>query len=60
MDLRQIHVENVLFGPSLGRVWMSRSAEVKVTKDKKAFFGLSDACVRFVFGKTFLASSFEI
>jgi len=39
MDLRQIHMENVLFGPSLGRVWMSRSAEVKVTKDKKAFFG---------------------
>jgi len=32
-DLRQIHREDV-FGPSLGRVWMSRS-NVKVTRDKK-------------------------
>jgi len=34
--LRQIHTEDV-FGPSLGRIWMSRS-KVKVTTDKKAFF----------------------
>ena len=32
MDLREIHSEDV-FGPSLGRVWMSRS-KVKVTRDK--------------------------
>jgi len=33
MDLHQIHMEDV-FGPSLGRVGMSRS-KVKVTRDKK-------------------------
>jgi len=32
-DLHQIHSEDVL-GPSLGRVWMSKS-NVKVTRDKK-------------------------
>jgi len=35
-DLRQIHRDDV-FGPSLGRVWMSRS-KVKVTRDKKMGF----------------------
>jgi len=34
-DLRQIHMED-MFGPSLRRVWKSRS-KVKVIKDKKAF-----------------------
>jgi len=38
-DLQQIHTED-MFGPSLGRVWRSRS--------------ISAACVRFVFGKTSL------
>jgi len=33
MDLRQIHREDV-FGPSFGRVFMSRS-KVEVTRDKK-------------------------
>jgi len=33
-DLRQVHSEDV-FGPSLGRVWMSRS-KIKVTRDKNA------------------------
>ena len=40
-DLRQIHTEDV-FGPSLGRVWRSRSRSI------------SAACVRFVFEKTSL------
>ena len=54
-DLCQIHREDV-FGPSLGRVWMSRS-EVKVTSDKKwHFWALSAACMWFVFGKTFSSS----
>jgi len=36
VDLRQIHME-VVFGPSLGRVWRSK---FKVTRDKKtSFFG---------------------
>jgi len=52
---RQIHTEDVL-GPSIGRVWRSRS-EVKVTRDKKTF--LSVACVRFMFGKASLGSSYN-
>jgi len=36
MDLRQIHRKHV-FGPSIGRVWMSRS-KVKVTRDKNGIF----------------------
>jgi len=35
-DVRQIHREDV-FGPSLGRVWRSRS-QVKVTSGKKRHF----------------------
>jgi len=35
-DLRQIHMEDV-FGPSLGRVWRSRS-KVKVIRDKNGIF----------------------
>ena len=42
----------MVFGPSLARVWRSRS-KVKVTRDKKRYFS---ACMRFVFGKTSLAS----
>jgi len=45
--------------PSLGRVWMSRS-KVKSQGhqgQKTAFLALSEACVRFMFGKIFLASS---
>jgi len=34
-------------------------SEVKVTRDKTAFFGPFSGCVRFVFGKTSLASSFS-
>ena len=45
-DLRQIHTED-MFGPSFGRVWRSRSK-------------VSAACVRFMFGKTSLASSFSV
>jgi len=37
-DLRQIRTEEV-FGPSLGRVWRSRS-KVKRQGQKMAFFGL--------------------
>jgi len=56
MDLCHIHIEDV-FGPSLGRVWRSRS-KVKVTRDQKRHFSaLLVACVRFMFGKTSLASS---
>ena len=40
-DLRQIHTEDV-FGPSLGRVWRSKS--------------ISTACVRFMFGKHLCSS----
>jgi len=53
-DLRQICREDV-FGPSVRRVWMSRS---KVTRDKKRYFSAILAiCVRFMFGKTPLAPS---
>jgi len=45
MDLRHVHREDV-FGSSLGRVWRSRSISV--------------ACVRFMFGKTYLLSSFNL
>jgi len=57
-DLRQIHTEAV-FGPSLGHVWRSRS-KVKGQghqEQKQHFSTLSAACVRFMFGKTSLASS---
>ena len=44
--------------PSLVRVWRSRS-KVKVTRDKRHRFSApSAACVRFMFGKISLASSF--
>jgi len=49
----QIRTEDV-FGPSLGRVWRSRS---KSPGTKTAFSALSAACVRFMFGKTSLTSS---
>jgi len=55
-DLCQIHMEDV-FGPSLGRVSRSRS-KVKVPGTKIAFFGPFGGCMRFMFGKTFLASRF--
>jgi len=57
-NLRQIHKEGV-FGPSLGRVWRSRS-NVKGQGhqgQKNAFSTLSATCVRFMFCKTSLASS---
>jgi len=48
-DLRQIHREDV-FGPSLGRVWMSWS-KIKVIRDKKLHFSdLSAACMQFMLG----------
>jgi len=46
-DMRQIHREDV-FGPSLGRLWMSRS-KVKGQGhygQKRYFSALSAACVR--------------
>jgi len=55
------HKEDV-FGPSLGRVWRSKS-KVKGQKStspeikKRHFSALSGACVRFMVGKTSLASS---
>ena len=52
MDLGQIHKKDV-FVPSLGQVWSSRSPGTKT-----AFSALSAAYVRFVFGKTSLASSY--
>jgi len=52
-NLRQIHTKDV-FGPSLGRVWRSRS---RSPGTNTAFLALSAACVRFMFGKTSLASS---
>jgi len=56
--MHQVPTEDV-FGPSLGRVWMSWS-KVKVIRDKKtAFLSLLAACVQFVFGKTSLASCFH-
>jgi len=57
-DLRQIHKKGV-FRPSLGRVWRSRS-KVKghgQQGQKRHFSALSAACVPFIFGKTYLASS---
>ena len=53
-DLRQIHMEDV-FGPSLGRVWMSNA---KVNTYKNDIFQpfQRPACVRFVFTKTSFAS----
>jgi len=55
-DLHQIHTEDV-FGPSLGRVWRSRS-KAKVTRNKtRHFLALLADCMHFVFGKTSLASS---
>jgi len=50
-DLRQIHMEDV-FGPSLGRVWRSRSPGTK-----RHFSALS--CVQFMFGETSLVSSLK-
>jgi len=50
-NLRQIHTKDV-FGPSLGWVWRSTSPGTNT-----AFLALSAACVRFMFGKTSLASS---
>jgi len=44
-DLRQIHNKDVP-GPSLGRVWMSRS-KVKVPRKKRHFSALSAACAQF-------------
>ena len=60
-DLCQIHTED-MFGPSLGQVWRSRSrSNVKVTSDKKRhFLALLAACVRFMFVKISLASSFHL
>jgi len=58
-DLHQVHTEDV-FGPSLRRVWRSRS-KVKSQvhqRQKRHFSALSEACVRFMFGRTSLASSF--
>jgi len=47
--LRQIHTED-MFGPSLGRVWRSRSKD-KVVRDKTwHFWALLAACVWFMFG----------
>ena len=55
MNMHQIHTEDV-FHPLLGWVWRSK---VKVTRDKKRhFLALLVAGVRFIFGKTSLASSF--
>ena len=59
-DLRQIHKEDV-FGPALGGVSRSRS-KIKAQGhqgQKTAFSALSAACMRFLFGKTSLASSFQ-
>ena len=54
MDLRQIQTEDV-FGSSLRRVWRS-SSKVKVSRDTK--YSIFWPCMRFMFGKTSLASSF--
>ena len=56
-DLRQVRKEDV-FGPSLGRVWMSRS-KVKVTIEGQKWndiLPLSAACMLFMFGKISSAS----
>ena len=58
-DLRQIHRKDV-FGPSLGGIRMSGST-VKGQdhqEQKWHFSALSAACVRFLFGKTSLASTY--
>jgi len=44
---------------SLGRDWRSRS-KVKVTRDKKRHFSALSAALRFIFGKTSLASSYVL
>jgi len=61
-DLRQIHTEDV-FGPSLGQVWTLK-VKVKGQRSrsdnqgqKRHFSALLASCVRFMFGKTSLASS---
>ena len=57
-DLRQINMEDVV-GLSLGQVWMSRSkVKGQCHRDKNDILALSATCVRFMFGKTSLASGF--
>jgi len=57
-DLRQIH----MFGPSVGWVWRSKSkVKGQGHRDKQRHFSaLSVACVRFVFRKISLVSSFYL
>ena len=55
-DVHQIHSKDV-FGPSLGRVGMSRSKAKVIRGKKRHFSALLAAYVRFMFGKTCLASS---
>jgi len=55
--------QEYVFGPSLGRVWRSRS-KVKDQRSrspgaKRHLSDLSAACVRFMYGKTSLASSYS-
>jgi len=53
MDLRQIHSEDV-FGPSLGRVWMSGQRS-RWPRTKQALFSPLQACMQLMFRKTSLA-----
>jgi len=57
--LRQIDRED-MFGPSLGWVWRSllKVKRQRLQGQKRHFSALLAACVRFMFGKTSLASSF--
>jgi len=52
-DLRQIHSEDV-FGPSLGRVWMSGQRS-RWPRTKQALFSPLVACMQLMFRKTSLA-----
>jgi len=49
----------LLFGPLLGRVWRSRTKVKGHQGQKWHSSALSVACMRFVFGKTSLASSYK-
>jgi len=58
-DLRQIYAENACLVPRSDEFeGHGQRSKVKVTRDKNGIFGPSAACVRFMFGKKSLASSF--
>jgi len=58
MDLRQIHTEDMFMVPPLDE-FEDQCQKSRSQGTKTAFSALSAACVRFMFGKTSLASSYD-